>query len=57
MGFYLRKFFYDDNRGIGVVEMILILLVLVGLVVIFKGKIGGIVSKALTSITSKVNTL
>ena len=26
MGFYLRKFFYDDNRGIGVVEMILILL-------------------------------
>ena len=36
--------FRNDNRGIGVVELILILVILVAIVLIFKDQIMGIVS-------------
>lgn len=45
-----------DNKGMGVVEVILIIVVLVGLAVIFKSKITGIVNTLFSKITSKVNT-
>lgn len=47
----------NNNSGMGVVEIILIiLLVLIGLVVIFRTQITSIVNKIFSKITSKVNT-
>lgn len=45
----------DDDSGIGVVEVILILLVLVGLVLIFKEQIIKIARGIFSSITGEVN--
>ena len=47
----------SDNRGIGVVEIVLILVVLVALVIIFKDKIIEIINKAFESITSGTDSL
>ena len=47
----------SDNRGIGVVEIVLILVVLVALVIIFKDKIIEIINKAFESITSDTDSL
>ena len=49
--------FVKDNRGIGVVEIVLILVVLVALVVIFKDKIIEIINSAFESITSGTESL
>lgn len=46
----------NDNRGMGVVEIILIILVLVGLVVIFRTKITSIVNTIFSKLISNVNT-
>lgn len=46
----------NDNRGMGVVEIILIILVLVGLAVIFRTQITLIVNNIFSKLTSKVNT-
>ena len=45
-----------DNRGMGVVEVILIILVLVGLVLVFKTNITTIVNTIFKKITTKVNS-
>lgn len=50
----LRK---NDNRGMGTVEVILIIVVLVGLVIIFKGQITGIVNSLFGQITSQTSSL
>ena len=42
-----------DNRGMGTVEVILIIVVLVGLVIIFKDQIMGIVNSLFSKITSQ----
>jgi len=42
--------FRKDQSGIGVVEIILILVILIGLVLIFKNEISSIVSSAFNSI-------
>lgn len=47
----------DDESGIGVVEVILILLVLVGLVIIFKDQIVALAKSIFSSINSQVNTI
>ena len=53
---WLRKWkevldsFREDQSGIGVVEIILILVILIGLVLIFKNEISSIVSSAFNSI-------
>jgi Flp pilus assembly pilin Flp len=43
--------------GVGVVEVILILLVLVGLVIIFKEQIVGIAKSIFSNISNQVNTI
>ena len=45
------KGFWKDNRGVGVIEVVLILVILIGLVLIFKDQITSIVSNALSSIS------
>ena len=48
---YARPNFWKDNRGIGVIEIVLILVILIGLVLIFKEKITEIVNDAFTAIS------
>lgn len=47
----LYKKFVRNNSGMGVVEVILIILVLMGLVFVFKTQIGGVIN----SIFGKIN--
>lgn len=51
----MRKFksFFHSNKGMGTVEVILIIVVLVGLVIIFRDQINIIVSSLFEKITSK----
>lgn len=49
-----------NNKGytmIGIIEIILILVVLIGLVVLFKGEIEGIVKDAFDTITEGADTI
>lgn len=43
--------FRKDNRGVGVIEIVLILVILIGLVLVFKDQITAIVNNAFTSIS------
>ena len=47
----------SSEDGVGVVEVILILLVLVGLVIIFKEQIVGIAKSIFSNISNQVNTI
>ncbi len=44
-----------DNRGVGVVEIILILVVLIALVVIFKDQLTNMVTQAMDSLEQSLN--
>ena len=46
-----------DERGIGVVEIILILVVLIGLVIIFKSQLTSLVQTIFEKITSESSTI
>lgn len=46
-----------DNSGVGVVELILILVILIALVLIFKNQITKIVQDAFTAITGNANEI
>ena len=48
---------YKDNQGIGIIEIILILVVIIALIVIFREQISGIISKAFSSIGSGSNEI
>ena len=55
-GFRLKKRIMDvlcDEKGIGVVEVILILVVLIGLVIIFKSQLTSLVNTIFEKITSE----
>ena len=52
----LKEYLYDD-AGMGTVEMILIIVVLVGLVLIFKNQITSIINTLFESITAKTGTI
>ncbi len=49
--------FWKDEDGMGVVEVILIIVVLVGLVIIFQTNIKNIVSKIFTTISNNVGKI
>lgn len=50
---FIKKFddYLFDNRGVGVIEIVMILVVLIGLVIVFKDKIGTL----LTGIFNNIN--
>ena len=52
----LKNVFYD-NKGMGTVEVILIIVVLIGLVIIFKGKITGVVNDIFEKIVSQTSQI
>ncbi len=45
--------FWNNNKGVGVVEIILILVVLIGLVLIFKSQLTTLVNDIFDKITSQ----
>lgn len=47
------KDFREDESGMGVVEVILIIVVLIGLVIIFKNQITGVVNEIFEKIVSQ----
>ena len=49
--------FVEDEDGRGVVEIILIIIVLIGLVVIFKRQITSLVNSILSKMTSQANQI
>ena len=49
------KMFLQEEDGVGVVEIILILVVLIGLVVIFKNQLTKLVNKIFKKITNQSN--
>lgn len=52
----LKRFFQEED-GVGVVEVILILVVLIGLVLIFKKEITSLVNTIFTTISNKAGTV
>lgn len=53
---HVRSFFKEED-GVGVVEIILILVVLISLVIIFKKQLTGVVNNILSKITSQSNSI
>lgn len=53
---YLQRFLKDEE-GMGVVEIVLIIIVLVGLVIIFKDQISSLVMSILSKMTSQANKI
>jgi len=51
------KNFWEDQSGMGVVEVILIIVVLIGLVIIFKTKITEVVNSIFEKIVSQSNSV
>ena len=51
------KRFHTDNKGMGVVEIILIIVVLVSLVLIFKTQMTNIVESIFTTLKTKIKTV
>lgn len=52
----INKFIKSEVDGIGVVEIILILVVLIGLVIIFRSQITSIVNSLFTKINNAIST-
>lgn len=52
----INKFLKSEVEGIGVVEIILILVVLIGLVIIFRNQITAIVNNLFTKINTAIST-
>ena len=51
------KKFWNDEDGMGVVEVVLITIVLVGLVVLFKKQITDLVNSVLSKMTNHANKI
>ena len=51
------KRFFTEESGIGVVEVILILVVIIGLILIFKNQLTSLVNKTFSNINNKAGTL
>lgn len=51
------KRFVTEEDGIGVVEIILILVVLIGLIIIFKSQLTNLVNNTFSNITNRAGTL
>ena len=51
------KNFWDDESGMGVVEVVLIIIVLVGLVMLFKKQITSLVNMLLSKMSSQAKEI
>lgn len=53
----ISKSFFQEEDAVGVVEIILILVVLIGLVIIFKDQLTNLVNALLSKITKQSNSI
>ncbi len=53
----ILKEFWKEEEAVGLVEIILILVVLIGLVIIFKDQLTSLVRSILSKITSQSNSI
>lgn len=53
----LAKNFIEEEDAVGVVEIILILVVLIGLVILFKEQLTDLVKNILSKVTKQSNTI
>ena len=51
------KQYVEDEEGVGVIEVVLILVVLIGLVLVFKDKISQLLNNVFTKINQSANEL
>lgn len=51
------KDFFREEEGVAIIEIVLILVILIGLVVVFKNKITTLNNKILTRITTESNKI
>lgn len=51
------KAFFKEEDGMGTVELILIIVVLIGLVIIFKNQLNELVTNIFSKITSQANSI
>ena len=51
------KEFVDDERGAGVIELVLIIVVLIGFVFLFKDKIGTLLNTVFSKINSQAESI
>ncbi len=51
------KRFFEEEDGIGTVEVILILVVIIGLIIIFKNQLTNLVNNTFSNINSKAGSL
>lgn len=49
--------FWKDNRGVGIIEVVLLLVILIGLVLVFKEQITGIVTNAFAKISGDASSI
>lgn len=54
---YFIKEFIQDEEGMGVVEIVLIIIVLISLVIVFKKQITSLVNTILSKMTSTANQI
>ena len=54
---YEVKKFWENEDGMGVVEVVLITIVLVGLVILFKNQITALVNNILSKMSSQANKI
>jgi len=52
----MKKWIKTNNKGMGTIEIILIIVVLIALVMIFKTQMTGIVTNVFNNITGEVNS-
>ena len=52
-----KRSFWQDESGVGVVEVILILVVLIALVIIFRKELTSLVNNIFSSINSKARSI
>lgn len=53
----LLKCFLEDESGVTVIEIVLILVVLIGLVIIFKKQLNALIQSLLNKVTNQSNTI
>ncbi len=51
------KLFLEDESGVTVIEIVLILVVLIGLVIIFKNQLNSLIQSLLDKITKQSNSI
>ena len=53
----LLKLFLEDESGVTVIEIVLILVVLIGLVIIFKNQLNSLIQSLLDKITKQCSSI